>query len=94
MVMTERDSETVLLLREIRDQQHLQLERQAEAMAMQREQFEMGKQRLERADRIQERAEQLQVRSAGVVAFVRKLLWVILPLILFLVAILIWIVFR
>ena len=92
--MTEPDSETVLLLREIRDQQRLQLERQTEAMAMQREQFETGKQRLERADRIQERAEQLQVRSAGVVAFARKLLWMLLPLIAFLVAILVWIVFR
>ena len=88
------ESETVTLLRDIRDQQRLQLERQSEALAMQREHYEIAKRQFERAERLQERAEQLQVRSAGVVAFARKLLWVILPLIGFLVVILFWILLR
>ncbi len=88
------ESETVSLLRDIRDQQRLQLERQSEALAMQREHYEIAKRQFERAERLQERAEQLQLRSAGVVAFARKLLWVILPLILFLVGILFWMLFR
>ena len=88
------ESETVSLLREIRDQQRLQLERHAEAMAMQREHYELAKRQFERAERLQERAEQLQARSAGVIAFARKMMWIILPLILFLVFVLIWILFR
>ncbi len=92
--MTGPGNDTHDLLREIRDQQRLQLERQAEALAMQREHYEIAKRQFERAERLQERAEQLQVRSAGVVAFARKLLWVILPLILFLVLILLWTLFR
>lgn len=86
--------ETVILLREIRDQQRLQLERQAEAQTLQREYYEIAKRQFERAERLHDRAEQLQMRSAGVVAFARKLLWLILPLILFLVVILVWTVFR
>jgi hypothetical protein len=86
--------ETVALLRDIRDQQRLQLERQSEALAMQREHYEIAKRQFDRAELLQERAEQLQMRSAGVVAFARKLLWVVLPLILFLVLILFWMLFR
>lgn len=88
------ETETVTLLRDIRDQQRVQLERQAEALAMQREQCELVKRQFERAERMHERAEQLQERSAHVVAFARKLLWVILPLILFLVLVLTWIMLR
>jgi len=88
------EAETVTLLREIRDQQRLQLERQAEALVMQREHCEIVKRQFERAERLQERAEQLQARSAVVISFARKMMWVILPLILFLVFVLIWIMFR
>jgi ABC-type uncharacterized transport system involved in gliding motility auxiliary subunit len=88
------ESETVSLLREIRDQQRLQLERQAEALSMQREQCVLVKRQFERAERMHERAEQLQERSAVVLGFARKMMWVILPLILFLVFVLIWILFR
>jgi len=87
------EPETVTLLREIRDQQRLQLERQAEAMVMQREHYEIAKRQFERAERLQERAEQLQARSAVVVGFARKMMWIILPLILFLVFVLCWMLF-
>jgi len=88
------DSEAVSLLREIRDQQSMALERQSEALAMQREHYQIAKRQFDRAERMQERAEQLQVRSAGVVSLARKLLWIILPLILFLVVTLFWILLR
>ena len=48
------------VLEEIRDGQKLQLERQAEALALQREQFALFRKQSERAERIQDRAEQLQ----------------------------------
>ncbi|HEV2607335.1 MAG TPA: hypothetical protein VGT79_05055 [Xanthomonadaceae bacterium] len=76
------DSETVNLLREIRDQQRVQLERQAEAMALQREQVAMVRQQLERAERIQTRAEALQGRAGKAV---RVIIWVALPLVVILV---------
>jgi hypothetical protein len=87
------ESETVSLLRDIRDQQRMQMERQAEALAMQREHYEIAKRQFERAERLQERAEQLQVRSAVVVGYARKMMWIILPLVLFLVFILCWMLF-
>ena len=45
----EAESEAVQLLREIRDNQRVQLERQAEALDMQRRQFELATTQLERA---------------------------------------------
>ena len=81
------DSETVSLLREIRDQQRLQLERQAEAMSLQREQVAMVRQQLERAERIQTRAEALQGKAGQAV---RLILWVALPLVLVIVLLVLW----
>lgn len=84
------DPETLSLLREIRDQQRRQLERQEEALSLQREQFALFKQQYDRAERINDRAEALQVRGAGLVNAARRLLWVVLPLIALLLAILFW----
>jgi len=81
------DSETVALLREIRDQQRLQIERQSESMALQREQVAMVRQQFERAERLQQRAESLQGKAAR---SVRLILWVALPLVIALVALLLW----
>jgi hypothetical protein len=78
--MTPTSDESTALLREIRDNQRVQLERQAEALAMQREQFEMAKRQLDRAERINERAESIQARSASMVTFGKRLLWVVLAL--------------
>jgi uncharacterized membrane protein (DUF106 family) len=72
--------ESAALLREIRDNQRLQLERQAEALAMQREQFEMAKQQMGRAERIHDRSEAIQDLQASMVAFGKRLLWLIVPL--------------
>jgi hypothetical protein len=76
------------LLEEIRDNQRLQLERQAEALALQREQYEIVKQQFNRAESIQKRAEVIQEKSAQLVEKSRKAFMIILPVIGVLIAIL------
>jgi len=60
--MSEQDLFRVL--EEIRDNQKLQLERQAKALELQREQFSLVQKQYERAERLQDRAEQIQAKSA------------------------------
>ena len=76
--------DVTLLLREIRDQQQLQLERsaqslqhQAEALALQRQQFDLYQQQLTRVERINARAEAIQNRALKATQLVT---WVLLPL--------------
>jgi ABC-type uncharacterized transport system involved in gliding motility auxiliary subunit len=86
--------DALLLLREIRDQQQLQLERsaqslqhQAEALALQRQQFALYQQQLARAERINERAETIQGRASKALKLV---MWVLLPLLGIVVLMLLW----
>ncbi len=81
------------LLEEIRDGQKVQLERQAEALALQRQQLEIVQRQVERAERIQDRAESLQASSARLVSAARKATIVLLPIILALIAYLTWLLF-
>jgi len=57
----------IALLEEIRDQQRVQLERQADALAVSREHIVRVREQADRADRLQERAEALQAKSAQVI---------------------------
>lgn len=82
------------LLEQLRDGQRLQLERQAEALALQREQFDMARRQFESAARLQERAEALQERSRALVETSRKAVAVVLPILFGLVAYLTWLLFR
>ena len=82
------------LLRELREGQKLQLERQAEALALQREQMALVKAQAERASRIQDRAEQLQARGAQIVAGSRKALVIVLPILVLLIGYVSWLIFR
>jgi len=84
--MTDRDNE-LAILREIRDNQRLQLERQAEALDMQRRQFELLRPQMERAEALQSRAEALQGRASKALRFI---LWIALPLVLLILALLVW----
>ncbi|MDR7133809.1 uncharacterized membrane protein (DUF106 family) [Lysobacter niastensis] len=84
------DPAALSLLREIRDQQRRQLERQEEALSLQREQFALYKQQYDRAQRINEHSEALQARRAGLMTAARRMLWIVLPLIALLLAILFW----
>ena len=72
-----------LSLREIRDQQRRQLERQEEGLSLQREQLALFKQQYDRA-------EALQLRGVGPMTAAGRLLWGVLPLIALLLAILFW----
>ncbi|MFS8063724.1 MAG: hypothetical protein ACMG5Z_03950 [Luteimonas sp.] len=79
--------EVAALLREIRDQQRLQLERQADALAMQRDQFALYRSQLDRVERINDRAEAIQGRASKAAKLV---LWIALPLLALLLALLFW----
>jgi hypothetical protein len=86
--------EVTALLREIRDGQKVQLERQAEAIALQREQMALVREQAERATSIQDRAEQIQARSAQLVSGSRRALMVVLPIVVVLIAYVSWLIFR
>jgi hypothetical protein len=75
----DNDAEMLALLRELRDGQRLHLERQAEALTMQREQVDLVKRQFDRAERLQARAEALQDRGAKAM---RIVLFVLIPLLL------------
>jgi len=84
----------VRLLEEIRDNQKLQLDRQAEVFALQRDQLAIVQKQAERAERIQDRAEQLQASSAQLVGGARRAVTIILPLVIALIIYLSWLIFR
>ncbi len=88
------DQDLLRVLEEIRDNQRLQLERQAKALELQREQFSLVQKQYERAERLQDRAEQIQAKSAQIITGARNTLWVILPVIIVLIIYLLWIIFR
>jgi hypothetical protein len=79
--------DSLALLREIRDNQRAQLERQAEALDMQRRQFEMAREQLERAERLQGRAEALQGRAGKAVKFI---LWIAIPALVLVLMLMLW----
>ncbi len=94
MNTTDESPRLVQLLEEIRDGQKLQLERQQEALALQRQQFAVFQTQAERAERIQHKAELLQDRGASLVGGARKAVFVILPVIALLIVYLSWLLFR
>ena len=77
--------ETIALLREIRDNQRIQLERQAEALDMHHRQFGMANKQFERAERLHGRAEAIQGRAATAIKMV---VWIAVPLLLLLIVLL------
>ncbi|HZR70167.1 MAG TPA: hypothetical protein VFB01_14080 [Burkholderiales bacterium] len=81
------------VLEEMRDNQKLQLERQAEALAAQRETLALVERQTERAERLQDRAEQIQEKSAKMVAAGRTVMAIVLPLVIVLIAYLSWLLF-
>jgi hypothetical protein len=93
--MTDQEfQQLTTILREIRDGQRLQLERQAEALALQREQLAVVQGQTERHERIQDRAENIQVKGAELMAVARKTLFVLLPLVGLLILYVSWLIFR
>ena len=88
--MNDADAQRIArLLEEIRDDQRTQLERQAEALGVQREQAEMA-----RTDKLHDRAEAIQARSSQLVGAARRLVLVAVPVILLLLVYVSWLLFR
>jgi hypothetical protein len=93
--MSDSDVQRVMtVLEEIRNNQKLQLERQAEALALQREQFALVQKQAERVERIQDRAEQLQARGAQIVSKSRWIVAIALPAVILLILYVSWLLFR
>lgn len=88
------NSTTIRLLEEIRNNQKLQLERQAEALAIQKEQFEIFKKQMEQTQRLQDRAEKLQDKSAQIIGGARKVFIVVVPVLILLIIYVSWLLFR
>ena len=82
------------VLHDIRDDQRLQMERQAESFALQRNQFELALKQTERAERIPDRAEEIQAKGAEMMASGRKVLAIVLPIVIALIVYLSWLLFR
>ena len=92
--MSESEQRMLAALDAIQRNQEQQLQRQAEALALQRQQFDLVRQQFERNERIQDRAELIQERSAQLVGVARKVMVIVLPLLLFLIAYVTWLTFR
>ncbi len=82
------------LLGQIRDNQEKQLERQAEALGMQKQQCEIASRQVERAGKLQDRAEELQARGMGIMKTARRSIAIVLPVVILLIAYLSWLLFR
>jgi hypothetical protein len=72
--------EAVELLREIRDNQR-------EALRLQRDQMALHQEQLARVERINDRAEAIQARAGRAARFI---LWIAIPLIALLLALMLW----
>lgn len=82
------------LLQEITMNQKLQLERQAESLALQKEQFRLVQEQTAKAERLQERAEALQAKSAQIMEKGRRVMAVALPAIAILLLYAGWLILR
>jgi hypothetical protein len=92
--MNDDAKRALALLEELREGQKLQLERQLEALEIQRKQFAAMQEQMARAERIQSKAEQLQDRGARLVQGARKVFVVVVPLIVALIVYVSWLLFR
>ena len=92
--MNQDPERVVALLEELRAGQKLQLERQLEALELQRKQFAAMQEQFARAERIQGKAELLQDRGARLVQGARKVFIVVVPVIAVLIVYVSWLLFR
>lgn len=93
--MTDQETQQLSsLLKDIRDNQKLQLDRQTEALALQREHYAFIQRQTERHERLQDRAEHIQVKGAQLMAVARKTLFVLLPIVTLLIVYVSWLILR
>ena len=82
------------VLEEMRDNQKMQLERQAEALALQKEQYQVFLKQQEKTAQIQARAEAIQDRSAQLINRVRRFVPLAMAAIVVIIIYLTWLLFR
>ena len=87
MSETDRLERIARLLEEIRDGQKLQLDRQAESLAIQRDQFQ-------KTQKLQERAAAIQDRSALLVGRVQRFVPFAMAVVVILIGYVSWLLFR
>lgn len=86
--------ETHDLIRRIEGHLQEHLSRQEQALEIQERQFEMARRQFERAEKLQDRAERLQERGDAMMGVARKALVIVLPVVIFLIGYLTWLIFR
>jgi Flp pilus assembly protein TadB len=84
----------VQLLEEIRDNQRLQLERQAEAISLQKQQRELVDSRMAQATSLQDRAERLEERKSRALKVFRIFIFSVLSIVGLLLILVAWITFE
>lgn len=88
------DREIVDVLKEIRENQKIQIAKQTEALEMQLQNLQLVKRQFERAERIQDRAERIQDSGARLVAVARKSVFIVIPILVALLVYVSWLLFR
>ncbi len=92
--MATESKEALALLRDIQENQLQALAMQRESLELQRKAVEATLAQFSRAEAIQVKAEELQDRSAEIMASGRRMMKIILPIIIVLIAYLSWLMFR
>lgn len=91
---TERLEKIARLLEEVRDNQKVQIDRQAESLALQKEQYQVFLKQHEKTSRIQERAEAIQEKSSNLVNRIQRFVPFAIAAVFVLVLYLTWLLFR
>jgi hypothetical protein len=85
---------TLEVLQEIHDGQNQHLLKQQEALGLQAANYVLVKNQFERANALQDHAETIQESAADLVANAKKSLLLVLPLIVVLLVVAAWLIFR
>jgi hypothetical protein len=91
---TEKLDQIARLLEEVRDNQKVQMERQAESLALQREQYQVLLKQHEKTVKIQERAEAIQEKSANLVNRIQRFVPFAIAAVFVLIIYLTWLLLR
>jgi t-SNARE complex subunit (syntaxin) len=91
---SEKLDRMVRLLEELRDNQRTQLERQGEALALQKQQVEMVREQHEKAVQLQDRAGAIQETSARLITRIQKFVPMAMVIVIILIIYLTWLLFR
>ena len=91
---TEKLERIARLLEEVRDNQKVHLERQAESLSLQKEQFQILVKQHDKAKQIQDRAEAIQDKSAQLINRVRRFVPLAMAVVVVIIVYLTWLLLR